>query len=60
MTTYFEYNEGRKPMGDVIPFEKPEREIEHIDSTTMVEKIEMTPELKKAFEDAGYNMENAR
>ena len=48
-------------MGDVIPFEKPtKREIEHVDSSTIVEKVEMTDELKKAFEDAGYDVEETK
>lgn len=43
-------------MGDVLEFKKPDRQIEHVDSSTIVEKIEMTPELKKAFEEAGYDV----
>ena len=56
---YFEYNDGSIAMGDVVPFEKPtkKREFEHVDSTTTVERIEMTDELKQAFENAGYDVE---
>lgn len=57
MTTYFEFNEGRELMGDVIPFERSDREIEHVDSSTIVEKIEMTSELKAEFEKAGYTFD---
>lgn len=46
-------------MGDVIPFKRPDkRQIEHVDSTTIVEKLEMTPELKAEFEAAGYTVED--
>lgn len=54
MTTYFEYNEGREPMGDVIPFEKPKwrRQIEHVDASTIVERTEWTDEIRAKFERA--------
>lgn len=55
MTTYFEHNERIKPMGDVIPFVRPDkREIEHVDASTIVEKIELTPEMQAEFEKQGY------
>ena len=41
-------------MGDVIEFDPSKRNIEHVDSTTIVEKIEMTPEMKAEFEKHGY------
>ena len=59
MTTYFEFNEGRKPMGDVVEFKRPDkREIEHVDSSTIVEKLELTDELKAEFEKAGYTFDD--
>ncbi len=41
-------------MGEVIPFKIPEGDtvIEHVDSTTIVEKSTMTGEQRKLFEDA--------
>lgn len=33
---------------------------EHDPSTTIVERIEMTPELKQAFENAGYEVEDEK
>lgn len=61
-------------MGKVIPFKRPEDppiigfvklfvrrqcpNVEHDPSTTIVERIEMTPELKQAFENAGYEVED--
>ena len=41
-------------MGDVIPFKIPHREttIEHVDSTTIVERSIMTDEQREMFEDA--------
>lgn len=44
-------------MDNVIPLKQLNDEIIHDPSTTIVEKLEMTPELKKAFDDAGYNTE---
>lgn len=58
MTDYFDYMAGRKPMGDVVPFEKPKRKIEHVDSSTIVEKLELTPELRKEFEKQGYTFDD--
>lgn len=55
--TYFEHNAGVKEMGDVIPFVKPDRQIEHVDSTTIVERIEWTDEMQAAFEKLGYTFE---
>jgi len=57
MTTWFEFLEGRKPMGDVLEFVRPDREIEHVDSSTIVEKLELTPELRKEFEAMGYTFD---
>jgi len=54
MSTWYEYLQGRKPVGDVIEFDPDKRSIEHVDSTTIVEKLEMTPELKAEFEKQGY------
>ena len=42
-------------MGDVIPFVKSD---EPIDSTTIVEKMEMTDEMKAEFEELGYTFDN--
>ena len=39
--------------------EQPE-EVIHDPTTTIVERIEMTPELRKAFENAGYNTEDVK
>ena len=41
-------------MGDVLSFKLPESKtfIEHVDSTTIVEKSEMTGEQRKLFEGA--------
>lgn len=58
MTTYFDYNAGVNEMGDVIPFVRPDRKIEHVDATTIVERIEMTDEMKAEFEKAGYTVED--
>jgi hypothetical protein len=44
-------------VGDVLEFKKPDREIEHVDSSTIVEKLELTPELRKEFEAMGYTFE---
>ena len=49
----------RNIMGTVTQLEQPE-EVIHDPSTTIVERIEMTPELRKAFEDAGYDIEDAK
>lgn len=57
MTTWFEYLERRKPMGDVVEFKRSDRQIEHVDASTIVEKIELTPELKAEFEAMGYTFE---
>jgi len=56
MTSYFEFNEGRKPVGDVIEFKKPHDApvIEHVDASTIVEKLDLTPEMQKEFEALGY------
>ena len=45
-------------MGDVIPFKKPDRDIEHVDSTTIVEKIELTDEMRAEFEEAGFTFDD--
>ena len=42
---------------NVIPFNRTEREIEHVDSTTIVERIQMTDELKQLFEEQGYKID---
>jgi len=57
MTDWYEFLRGVKPVGDVLEFEKPKRDVQHVDSTTIVERIEMTPELKAEFEAAGYTIE---
>lgn len=57
MTTWFEYQEGRKEMGDVLEFKPSDRQIEHVDSSTIVEKLELTPELRAEFEAAGYTID---
>lgn len=44
-------------MGDVIPFEKPERKVEHVDSSTIVERLELTEEMKEEFRKQGYTFE---
>ena len=44
-------------MGDILEFEPSERDVEHVDSTTVVERVEMTDEMKAAFEAAGYTIE---
>lgn len=56
MTTWFDYVRQEKAMGDVIEFEPGKRQIEHVDSTTIVERIEFTPELKAEFETMGYTI----
>jgi hypothetical protein len=56
MTSYFEYHEGKAAMGDVVEFKPPAQQpvFEHIDATTIVEKIELTDEMKAQFEALGY------
>jgi len=45
-------------MGDVLEFKIPDEPvIEHVDSSTIVERLKMTPELKAEFEAAGYTVE---
>ena len=46
-------------MGEVIEFKLPDDapEIEHVDSSTIVEKLELTPELRAEFEAAGYTID---
>ena len=44
-------------MGDVVDFTRSDREIEHVDSSTIVEKLELTPELRKEFEAMGYTFD---
>jgi hypothetical protein len=61
MTNYFEFmqrKQGETIMGEVINFEPPHREIEHVDSSTIVEKLELTPELRAEFEKAGYTFDD--
>lgn len=61
MTSWFEYleNQGEdKTVGEVVPFKKdPELTIEHADASTIVERLELTPELREEFEKAGYSFE---
>ena len=45
-------------MGDVIEFDQSKRRIEHVDSSTIVERLELTPELQAEFEAQGYTFEN--
>ena len=47
---WYEYNEGQPGMENVVNFERPKPTIEHVDKTTIVEKTEMTPEIRKLFE----------
>lgn len=56
---WFEFRQGRKEMGDVIEFELSKRNVQHVDSSTIVEALEMTPELQAEFEKAGYTFEDA-
>ena len=47
-------------MGDVLEFNRPPKHepvIEHVDSSTIVEKIELTDEIKAEFEALGYTFE---
>lgn len=57
MKSYFEHNHGTSEYDNVIPFEKPDKKIEHVDSTTIVERMEMTDEIKAEFEKNGYTIE---
>jgi hypothetical protein len=59
MTSYFEYIEGRANMGDIVDFKQPEDHdiVEHVDASTIVERIKLTPELKAEFEKHGYTIE---
>lgn len=53
------YNTSKKD-DNVIDFRVPadDRKIEHADSTTVVEKIELTSELKAEFEKQGYTFDD--
>lgn len=44
-------------MGDVIDFVPSKRDIQHVDSTTIVEKVELTPEMQLEFEKLGYTFD---
>ena len=57
MTSWYEFLEGKKPMGDVVDFKPTSRRVEHVDSSTIVEKLELTPELKAEFEAMGYTFD---
>jgi hypothetical protein len=53
------YNSSKR--GDnVIDFRvaREDRQIEHVDSSTIVEKIELTAELRKEFEAMGYTFDD--
>lgn len=54
MTSYYEFREGVKPVGDVVEFKPTETTCEHADASTIVEKLEMTDEMKAEFIKAGY------
>ena len=52
-------------MDKVIPFKQPKEHedgrtplVVHDPTTTIVERIEMTPEMRKAFENAGYDVKD--
>lgn len=55
--SYFEYREGRQPVGDVLEFKPTESSVVHADASTIVEKLEMTPELQAEFERLGYTFD---
>ena len=42
---------------DPIPFDEPKSNVEHVDSTTIVERIEITLALREKFLAAGYIIE---
>lgn len=52
MTSWFEYNERRKPVGDVIDFKPGPVTVEHVDASTIVERIEWDDDIKRKFEEA--------
>lgn len=44
---------------NVIEFKPREKtSIEHVDSSTIVERLEMTDELKQLFEEQGYEVDD--
>ncbi len=47
-------------MGDVIEFKQPKQDAWPVvdESTTIVEKLEMTSEMKAEFEELGYTFDN--
>lgn len=45
-------------MGDVVEFTASDRKIEHVDKTTIVERIPWTDEMKAKFAELGYNLED--
>ncbi len=46
-------------IGDVLEFKRPgKREIEHVDSSMIVERLEFTPVLKAEFEAQGYTFDD--
>ena len=53
------YNSSKRD-DNVIDFrvQKEDRVIEHADSTTVVEKIDLTAELKAEFEKQGYTFDD--
>ena len=53
------YNNQKKD--NVIEFKpKAKTSIEHVDSSTIVERLEMTDELKQLFEEQGYQIDENR
>lgn len=48
------YNNQKKD--NVVEFKRDGRTIEHVDSSTIVERLEMTDELKQLFEDQGIEI----
>lgn len=59
MDDFFSYRRKEKTVGDVLEFRqgKADRKVEHVDSSTIVEKLELTAELRAEFEAQGYSFE---
>jgi hypothetical protein len=50
------YNNQEK--SNIIDFTGKHRRIEHVDSSTIVEHLELTPEIRAEFEAMGYTFDD--
>jgi hypothetical protein len=55
--SYFDFQRPKAKPSNTVDFTPTKSTIEHVDATSIVERIEWTDEMKVLFKDAGYEID---